>query len=123
MQHVLATEKAPRRFPYGTWMLCKAWAGGQRLSAVEDNREEQCWNAFATSRPFTSWTWLARSQYPGDTQDFCPGAESGKTNTCSKKAVGSRVNTGGRSDCRRAGGFLPGGDVRQELLLLYSKEL
>ena len=40
-----------------------------------------------------------------------------------KKAVGSRVNTGGRSDCRRAGGFLPRGDVRQELLLLYSKEL
>ena len=69
MQHVLATQNVPRGFPYGTGMPCKSWAR-QRLSAVEGNREDHCWNAFATSRPFTSWTWLARSQYPRDTQDF-----------------------------------------------------
>ena len=35
-----------RRFQHGTRMLCKARAR-HRLSAVEGNREEHCWNAFA----------------------------------------------------------------------------
>ena len=70
MQHVLATQNVPRRFPYGTGMPCKSWAR-QRLSAVEGNREDHCWNAFATSRPFHQLDLAkARSQYPGDTQDF-----------------------------------------------------
>ena len=39
-----------------------------QLSRVTESH--QCWNSFCKSRLFTKWTWPARSQYLGDTQDF-----------------------------------------------------